>query len=246
MKEILTFHFALHGTQQCITIGHPDSKDEYDAMFSLRFRVYSAKGYIDPQRFPEGIEQDEYDDKRSVYFIAKFHEEIVGTVRLIRSEFLPTEQDCFHFEEPAALRSISRLQRGEISRLIVVPYKDTLYFPRNILMLLLFNALMFFGNENVLLGGYSFATSSLVEKLKKLKFPFHPIERFETVWNKGHVLRKYFEKNKIIPFYFLTSEVQDYIQQKLLKTRVLHTQGEHSFVLSDTLYTRFLKHLDII
>ncbi|OGP16683.1 MAG: hypothetical protein A2V21_305210 [Deltaproteobacteria bacterium GWC2_55_46] len=79
------------------TFKRVETEDELKEVFKLRYQVYCLEcGFESTADHPSGTERDEYDE-HSVHFIAKDrHDNIVGTVRLIKSSELgfPIEKHC--------------------------------------------------------------------------------------------------------------------------------------------------------
>jgi len=151
-----------------LKVGHPETKEELDAMFQLRAEVYRRDGYITTED-----DIDQYDlDNKCVYFIAKIDEKLVGTVRGVIDDPLPTEL-YFDFEEPEEMAGIPRNKRGEISRLIGVGKGMN-----HLVSLGLIKAMIEWAKENDCLGGYSFVQSYLVQILSSIRFPIHIIEPY--------------------------------------------------------------------
>jgi N-acyl amino acid synthase of PEP-CTERM/exosortase system len=95
--------------------------------FQLRFQVYSEElGYEDPRQFPNGLEQDLYDDRASQCLLRhRPTGEWAGVVRLILADAteptrpFPTEVLAGPRLDGTYLTDIDRRKIGEISRLIV-------------------------------------------------------------------------------------------------------------------------------
>jgi len=150
-----------------LRVGYPETKEELDAMFRLRTEVYTKHGYIRAGQ----DDKDKYDlDNKCVYFIAKIDEKLVGTVRVVIDDPLPTEL-YFDFEEPEEMARIPRNKHGEISRLIGVEKGMD-----HLVSLGLIKAIIEWAKENDFPGGYSFVQSYLVEILTSIRFPIHIIE----------------------------------------------------------------------
>lgn len=251
MKTFYTLKFKIDGEDKIIYFGMPDNKEEINGMFKLRFDVYSVKNYINPDNFPEKLEIDSFDKKdKCFYFIAKIDEKIIGTTRLIKDDFLPTEKECFSFKEPKGLANIPRDQRAELGRLIVIPYdkEKKKYLPRNLVTLFLFKTLVLYGNNNNLKGGYAFITTKFKNKLEKLGVPIHLIDQYKQIYPESGILFGYFnnESDKIVPLYYITKEFEDYLKKTLDQLLICKQINSMDFVLSDGLYAKFLKLMKII
>ncbi|MFH1900606.1 MAG: hypothetical protein ABIJ83_05050 [Patescibacteria group bacterium] len=248
MKIIYQLQIKINNKDKIINFGIPDNPDEIEKMHRLRFNSYSYKKYIDPKLFPDGIEKDEYDkDGKCTYFIAKLDDKILGTVRLIKDKYLPTEKECFKFEEPEEMKNISREQRAELGRLIIIPPDKNVYLPRNLIMLFLINTLVTWGIENNILGGYAFIKEKLRIKLEKLKMPIHLIKDYVQIYPKNGILYGYFsqEDDKVIPIFYFTEEFKNYID-KIVNKSLIFKKETTKFILRENLYNKFLKLLKII
>lgn len=249
MKVMYELSVKDNKQNKTIYFGVPDSDQELQDMYQLRYAVYSSRGYIDSSLFPAQQEKDEYDlSGKCSYFIAKVDNQIIGTVRLIKDRFLPTEKECFSFEEPLDIKKIPREDRAEIGRLIVSRNNNNKYLPRNIVMLFLIKCLTDFGISHKIDGGYAFIKEKLDSKLKKLKIPVHEIKNYKQIYQQGGILYNYFcqEDDKVIPIYFITKEIGKYIDEVLDNSHMFKKIEDRKYVLRGTLYNGFLKMLGII
>lgn len=209
LKEI---HLKTKEGNNIIYFGIINNDQELQEMFRLRYEVYSRMGYISKESFPENIEKDEYDEeKKCDYIIAKFKNRIVGSVRVINDYFLPTEKDCFKFEEPLEMKKIPRDKRGEISRLIV---KHNESLPPFLLLLGIFDSILKIASEKDKKGGYSFIKESLRKKLAKIGIPFRIIRPFTQIYSKKH-LWGYFHNptDPVVPIYYLRDEAKEFLDK---------------------------------
>lgn len=207
MKKYLTIKIKVNKKKEVIDFGIPEIKEELDNMYKARYKVYFKKDYINENNQKKDF--DEYDKNGNcIYFIATYKDKIIGSARIIKTNFLPTEKDCFKFREPKKISLIHRNQRAEVSRLIVLNNDSKNYFPRHLITIGLLHSISLYSKENNLLGGYSFIKDTLKKKLKKIKMPFHLIEPFEQIYNK-EVLIKYFndKSNPVWPIYYFRDEI---------------------------------------
>ena len=93
-------------------------------VYRLRYQVFCLEeGILDPYKYPEGLERDEF-DLDSVHFIATDdHGTVIGTVRLVMySEYgFPIQKHCEFYPGTAAVddarvAEISRLAVGQLWR----------------------------------------------------------------------------------------------------------------------------------
>lgn len=237
-------NLVLNGKRKIIFFGQVDSESEKNKMFRFRYKNYLKHNYINEN--DSLMEADEYDDGRSVYFIATVDGKIIGSIRVIMSEYLPTERECFLFKEPTDMSKISRDKRAELGRLIVEPYAKDIFMPRHLVMLGLLSCCTYFAKSHGIEGGYSFIKNSLRIKLTKIKFPFHVIEDYVQVYKKG-VLEKYFadSSNGVCPIYFLTNEVSQYID-KVFNNRLIFRQQNCIYILRNRLLLKLIKFFSCI
>ncbi len=249
MKVINELYLRVKNKDKVIYFGIPTIKKELEEMFCLRYEVYKIRGYLNVDRLNSNLlDRDEYDlNGKCYYFIAKIDNKIIGNVRLIKDNTLPTEK-CFKFKEPAEIKKIPRDKRGELSRLIVIPYSKKEYLPRHLILFFLINSVIEFSFKNEILGGYSFITKKLYNKLKKLRVPIHTINSYIKIYPKEGILYPYFHQkdNPIIPIYYLRDEVGVFIENIFNKKNIFGKLTKNKFVLKNTLYTRFLRSLKII
>ena len=154
MKLKRELQVVVGGKTKIIRFGEADTKEDLDKIFKLRYDSYSSKGYIDPTRFPNGLETDDYDTRKDCrYFLAELDGKAISTVRLIFDEILPTEK-YFTFSEPQEIKKIPRKNRSELGRLIVIPpdREKGIFLPRNLVMLFMFDMVIDFGINNGILG----------------------------------------------------------------------------------------------
>lgn len=91
---------------QRIIIRHPQTESEYEAMFRLRYEVYTHEGFNIPgENNPTTLDRDHY-DARSVHWIALRERRIIGTMRII--PYSSTEpfiiEEFFNIEWPPGVK----------------------------------------------------------------------------------------------------------------------------------------------
>ncbi len=248
MKIFKKLGLMVGDENKIIYFGIPDSDDEIEEMHKLRYSIYSQKKYIEER--DHALDIDEYDDgNRSTYFIAKLDNKIIGTVRLIIDDILPTEK-AFAFENPKELLKLGKNNRCELGRLIIRPYnkEKNLYLPRNIILLFLIYCIVLHSEDKNIYYGYSFVKESLLKKMKKLKIPITEIENFKQIYPEGAILHKYFMQNhdKVVPIYFLTDNVKSYITKVVHRKKLFKKINQDTFILNDSLYNKFLRRIKIL
>lgn len=250
MKIYYELNLYLEGKPQDLYFGVADNDEEAESIHRLRFSEYSKRGYINPSLFSDKKEADAYDLRSdTIHFIARLGVKIVGYIRLVRGEVLPTET-AFKFEEPLALATIPRDRRVELGRFIIIPpdRERQIFLPRNLVMLFIFKTLVQYGMRHSVDGGYVFLKSSLEKKLTKIKFPIRKISVFKLIYPKEGVLFPYFHQkaDQVAPFFFITEEVRRYIDRLLQNSFLFRSENNMRFVLKSNLYTKFLRAARII
>jgi len=190
--------------QVSLRVGYPETDEEREAMFRLRAEVYRKEGYITTEN-----DIDQYDlDNKCVYFIAKIDENLVGTVRLVIDDPLPTEL-YFDFEEPEEIARIPRNKRGEISRLIGIAKGMN-----HLVSLSLIKAIIEWAKENDFLGGYSsIFKGNFNQAFSMLAQPISSA----TLKYDSELLHNYFYKGeKVLPIYYLRDEAAEFMRKMKL------------------------------
>lgn len=234
----------IKGLKNEIEFGIPDNNEELTKMFKLRFEIYSKNNYIDPSKYPNQLEIDDYDkNNKCIYFIAKINDEIIGSTRAIIDDPLPT-QLYFDFQEPDIISKIPSGKRAEVSRLIVKPYKiNNKHLPRHLVTLFIIKSLIDYGLKNNFLGGYSFITQSLYKKFKLLSFPIYKINNYTQKYPDDGVLYRYFnnQQNPIIPVYYVIAEINKYLD--IFFKKWFFSKKENNIIILNKplLYKIFLK-----
>lgn len=230
-----------------LEFGIPNTNQEIDEMFRLRYLVYSKKDYINIHDYPDKKEVDRFDyENKSKYFIVKFNNKIIGTIRMIVGDVLPT-QDAFQFIEPQEIKKIEKNKRCEFGRFVIIPPSDNLYLPRGLVRLFMIKILSDYSSKNGFEGGYSFIKKSLLIKMKKSRFPINIIDNYKLKYNEG-VLLKYFSQKSdpVVPIYYLLDDFNNYINTKINNTWLFSKLSENNYVLKSNFYTNLLIKIGII
>lgn len=248
MKVLKEVQVKLNNVNKIIYFGIPTNSNELEEMFRLRYEEYSKRGYIKKELFPSKTEQDRHDkENKCSYFIAIIDNKIIGTARLVKNYYLPTEKDCFNFNEPETIKAMPREKRGEIGRLISERYNiDGKFFPRYLIMLGIIEDIVNFALKEDLIGGYSFVKKSLEAKFKKIGLPFHRIKSFTQIYSGEH-LEGYFndKKDPVIPIYYLREEVKEYLDRIFNNKKIFKKTGERKYTLLNNNILKFLFYIKI-
>lgn len=253
MKVFQKLKFSHEGINKEILFGTPESEEEFEKMYSLRFDVYSEKEYFhkSANEAKNRTDKDQYDvDKKCFYAIAVIDDSrIIGSVRLICDKILPTEI-FFKFDTPQKMEEVPIVSRGEIGRLVIQPYAKSSFLPRNLVLLFLLKTIFQIGHNAGVKGGYSFVKKGLLHKLQKLKVPIHVIHEYVQDYPHDGILFNYFNQldNPVYPTYFFADEIEQYLVN-ILSSRsniIKCEQDGETFVLNDTLYTKFLRKMKIL
>jgi len=197
-----------------VKCGQPQTEKELKEMFKFRNDVYEKHNYITKGFYADGLDIDDYDKSgKCVYFTAKVDNKILGTARLIIEDYLPTEKDCFDFEEPEALKNIPRNRRAEVSRLIVEKLEEGNYFPRHLVMLGILDCITEYCGKNSIDGGYSFIKDKLRKKFESIRMPIHIIKDFKCKYFLP-TLHDYFNDpvDPVWPIYYINDEIKEYLK----------------------------------
>jgi N-acyl amino acid synthase of PEP-CTERM/exosortase system len=112
---------ADHHNQAALRFLRVEQGHLLEKIFELRYRVYClGRGFLPPERYPSGIETDEF-DQHSMHFAAlDGFGRVVGTVRVVldSKEGLPLDRHLPR-EGDLHLHGVPRRRLGEISRLAV-------------------------------------------------------------------------------------------------------------------------------
>ncbi|MCD6232845.1 GNAT family N-acetyltransferase [bacterium] len=213
MQTLLTIK-TIKG-DHCLSFGVPDTDEEKDKMFRLRYQVYVVeKKYGHESKFAERKEIDEYDEKNQCqYFIAVLDKELVGTVRLVKYPF-PVMTEFLGFPISDSTKDVHRNQLAEVSRMISKPPRFV--FPRHFITLGLLYVLLNWGISNGIKIGYGVVERSFEIELKKFGVPFYQIsglcvkENSITKTFSGYFLK---HQKDLFVFYFLFSEMKKWLER---------------------------------
>jgi len=146
------------------------------------------------------------------------------------------------------MKNVPRSKRAELSRLVVVPYAEGKYLPRNLVMLMFIRNLVIWGEERGIEAGYSFVKEKLAKKLNNLKAPVHYIESFKQTYPTGGVLYRYFNQaeDRALPIYFTVPEFREFVDHILENSWMFEKQSDKVFILKNNLYNKFLRRMRIM
>lgn len=221
-----TYFSVSFGRSSSMDFGIANNTNEILEYKKIRKRVYVKHDYIvDNGR---DIDEDEYDNDKTVYIIASDKDGIVGGARLIFSEKLPIEKDCFVFYGKD--NSILADKKVEIGRL-VVDIGARKFVPRNVTMLGIFFVASTYLLDEEYQTGYAFIKKSLLIKLQNLKAPFQIIENYKQVYNKK-LLYKYFndKNNPVVPVVFNIKETHSYCREMFNK-KIFFKKTEKGYII---------------
>jgi len=229
-----------------IFFGLAETKEEIEQVYNLRYSVYSKKEYIFSEKYPNKKETDEYDlNNQSIYFIARYNNEIFACIRLIRSNPLPT-QVIYTFNEPLELINTPTQYKVELGRFIITkPNNLNLFFPRGIVLIFLFLTIMQYCKQNHYVGGYAFIKQSLEKKMSKLKIPFYKIIYHTKNINRQDVLYKYFtqKEDPVMPVFFLETQFSKYINKIIGNNFIILRKRDGLYKLRYIVYNILMKLL---
>lgn len=192
------------GPESAVDFGILDRDSELQEMFRLRYRRYVERGYIAPALGEVDI--DDHDRQGHCRYVAAVHAgQMVGSVRFIITDPLPTESYCFRFAEPAGLAPVPRHLRAEVSRL--VSESRGLVAEHQVVVGLL-TCLHQVAIDDDFLAGYLYVKESLWRMLGVLGIPLHAIEDAQLVY-AGQYMHNYFadRTDPVRPAFYFRDEV---------------------------------------
>jgi hypothetical protein len=167
---------------------------------------------------------------------------------MIKQDVLPTEK-YFIFQEPKEILNIPKDKRCEFGRFVidVLDRKNKKFLPRGLVMLFMFLTLNDYAMNKGIIGGYSFVKESLINKMRKLKMPIKVLKGYVQNY-PGGVLYRYFNQpnDKVIPIYFLASNFNEYIQNKINRRFIFTKVNSTDYNLNVNFLTRILFLFKII
>jgi N-acyl-L-homoserine lactone synthetase len=243
MKKLLKLKFDFENKPSYIDFGQPETPEEYEEMFKLRYDVYvKEKKYIpNTDKLEKNREErDEHDENQEChYFIAKYGDKIIGTARIIEVDPLPIKKDYFDFEDPDEFKNTSNKKIIEIGRLISRPKILNLEnFPRRIIPLGLFLTMTKYGIEKKYEGGYGALKLYALKKFKKVGVPVRLIKDYELKYSSddsNDPLKNFFTSDDpVVPMYFLNKELKRFFEV-LEKVGFLKREEEKIYYIKNEL-----------
>jgi len=232
MKTLLTIDFKWQENEKhrCVFFGILDTSEERQKMHALRYQIYSEHDYIYAEDYPDKIEKDDLDrDGKCQYIIAKFEDNIIGSARIIKDDYLPIERECFAFKEPVAIANIPRSSRVEIGRLVASyrPTKNNNYIPRHLIMIGILKSIFLLTKEMNAKGGYAFIKKSAFNKLQYIGMPVKRIHPYKQIY-RGRILEKYFNKKNdpVYPAYFIEKDIEFFFK-KLFENGIIFSKNSN-------------------
>ena len=146
-----------------------DSEYELERAFRLRYEVYcEEKKWLKKEDYPDGIENDEYDDK-AVHLVA-FDEDfrLVGNIRILRQE----DFGKLPFEDHPSLsgRQITFPALAELSRFVIRTNGSSLMLAQGLLRAV-YQTVVKLGIENCI----DICEPSLIRLVSRFKVYFEPL-----------------------------------------------------------------------
>ena len=102
-----------------IRLGEARTPSEREAVYRLRYRVALERGWLAPQDFPSGLEQDE-DDDAAIQVAAWDGDTIIATSRLV----LPRPGHLLPTERTFGLNFLARDRMVHMGRICAVPLRN--------------------------------------------------------------------------------------------------------------------------
>lgn len=252
MEVLRELVVTLDDGEHTISFGKPTTEKEYQMMYELRHAEYARRGYITKKDGAEPLEHDSFDDlPETQHFIALYDQEkVIGTVRVISQEKLPTEKYFDGLEVPEYVVNLKPTEKLELGRLIVVPPdRDAgIFLPRNVVMLFMFSTLTHYGLDRGYKGGLSFVKNSLLKKLERVQFPIEALSFTQQNYPHDGVLFPYFNQpeDPVTPIAFSLEAVAAFCDKLITNRFVFKQESPERYSLQSNLYTRFLKSVKVL
>ncbi len=236
MKIINKISVIRDGREHTIDFGIAETKEEKRDMFKLRYKIYVEKKKYIPAELTDGeLELDSYDRlDKCVYFIAKNDNQVIGSLRIIRTDPLPIFKSYFKFDEPDDFLGIPPDQKFEVGRLISIGSMGNKFLPRHLIPLGLFYALARFAYDEGMQMGYGAIKKYIFEKLTNIKFPIYQIKNYTNIYDpeEDDPLKNFFndEDDPVIPIYFTRKEAFSYLNKLFKNSFAFKEIGKNHFV----------------
>ncbi len=250
MKAYKSIKINLRGELKTILFGMPNSEEELDKMYELRYKVYVKKeAYIPDDESLEEREIDEYDRiNKCHYFIAEIDGKIIGSARIITISPPPTRTEYYEFKEPSEIKKMSSDEVCEIGRLISIKYSEKVYLPRHLILLGLISSMLDFSRENNIKAGYGTIKGKALKSILELGLPVHVINKKELIYDpeKSHdPLSNFFNdpNRPVYLIYYLREEVENYVDSILNNKLLFKKLGENIFLFKNAIVVKFIYSL---
>lgn len=230
MKKIFTIS---NKKEQDIDFGIAISKEEIQNVYSFRYMVYLEKGHICKKKDQKDI--DYFDEKKLCrYYIAKYNNNLIGTLRIIYSNPSPTKALFYEFTVPDKIANIKDENILEVGRLISRPFVFSLKIPRHLIMIGLFHAIGVDQFNNKYQAGYGSIKKSVYDKLRAIGLPVNEITSAlpRKIINLRGV-KNFFKESKDAPHpvYYIIDEVRDYLNGLFNNVLVFKKNSPKHYVL---------------
>ncbi len=217
MKVLLSQPFP----EGVIDYGIPETPEEMDQMFELRYKVYiEEKNFFNPTEELEksGQEKDEYDlNGEALYYIGKVRGgKVFATSRAVTSTPTPTEK-FFDVTLPEEIKNDAKERPLDIGRLISRPHFFNYTLPQRGTVLQLFQVMLTDLNKRGYTSGLGSIHKDVLEKLQKYNFPVHVLDNY-VMKDVGAIETDFdletFFNVETIPVYYISEEVYKFFAQQ--------------------------------
>jgi N-acyl-L-homoserine lactone synthetase len=220
-----------------LEVGIPDTEEEKTKMYQLRYKIYvEQRGYIPKELATDGLDIDEYDKKeKCAYVIAKYGNQVVGSLRIIKDNPLPIADHYFSFTDEY-IKKTPPEKLVEVGRLTSLGKTDFLpYFPRHLIMLSLFFVTGSYLQENKIEILYGALKKYIFDKFTKLHFPAKLIQPYVSIFGKRGIddpLKNFFDQpnDPVVPVRVLVKEGNDFMNNLFNKGIVFKRKGEFEYI----------------
>lgn len=216
MKNNVQMIITDKGTEHLFRIGQPENDEEKIKMYEYRYSIYLKYKLIENN--PTKCDIDNY-DQNSFYVVACYDDQIIGSLRLICGDTIPTLDCYYQLQLPSILSQTDRKSICEMGRIISTPHFCTNQISSHFVLLSMFYYTTSFGRDKRIDISIGSMKARIVKSLYKLKVPIQTIQKSELIYDpaKEHdPLTLFFDEHKtgkICPVYIIRQEYEQYFAQ---------------------------------
>lgn len=214
-----------HNTAHQFKITLAKNTTEMKALYKYRYSIYLKYGLIEQNNLK--IDKDNYDD-HCHHIVATFDDKIIGTLRVIHGNVIPTLDYYYNFDTSMPLLNYPRSRIFEVGRIIATPHIVTHLMSSHFILLMMFEYVVTFTKKHGLDMSIGAMKKRIVNQLERVKFPIHTITNANLVYNPHQhhdPLTLFFNEHKtgkICPVFIGRKEAETYfshVRERLVVTK---------------------------